>query len=268
MLGKTYHGIRIGYIKNQLDRMIGGKFVTRRGKLSVCITHDPANSSVNNKNYKVYNVDTERGRFYAKAVNDYLALKSEYEQLLSEWNVNYNIPVPQYRFPINADPGPHSLTYTKFLQTKDYQNPAKNKKPFFYENNDKKEILRSRNEGHLLTVLDAKKIPYKIEPEIPINMEYNRTYNCRYPDAMGGLPEINRSFYLEVIGGMGLPGYKESNHTKFLDYEAAGYRDMKDFVTIYINDGWDEDYISTKIDAAIDVMCAGVGKADCGEVIL
>lgn len=251
MLGKNYHAIRINYLKDKMNNMVGGRFGTRKGGAVVIITHDPVNPSVNRKDYQCFQLTSPKGRFYKPLIEEYLSIKNQYDQLVNEWNYLYGVPVPTVQLPINANPGPHNMTYDKFLRARAYQNPAPIKKPFHY----KKEILRSRNEGHIIEKIDAKHIPYKVEPEIPIGMELMLGRNSRYPDAICGLIEINRSFYLEVVGGLQLPGYKESNHTKFLEYEEAGYRDMRDFITIYITDEWDDEYIETKLNAAIDLMC-------------
>lgn len=253
MFGKNFLALRIAYIRYQLTNMVIGYFGSRSGHEVVYITKIPGQPNVSRRTPRIHRLTTSQGQLYAQEVKRYLDLKQEYDLYINEWNKLYRIPIPDYKFPLVNNDNP-SMDYQKFLDAEEYCNPYPNNHPFAYDG----KIFRSKNEGHVAKILKSKKLPYKVEPMVPVGMEFFGTPNCRYPDLMFASIEANKSCYIEVVGGLDVPKYKEDNRTKIIDYECAGYKDIRDIVTLYIHNEWDDDYIEGKINAALELMAPEV----------
>lgn len=250
MFGKNFNALRINYIQEKLSTMVHGYFGAKDGFQVVYVTHDPIDKSITKNKYKVFRVTSKQGRFYAPLVKDYLELKREYEQLLGDWDRQYKEPYVLSQKNWHDDPGKHNLNYQHFVDAHEYQNTYPFKNQVTYDG----KIYRSKNEAHIAKILKIKKIEFKVEPEVPVGLEYIITSNCRYADMLCGVRESDRSFYLEVVGGKGLPRYKENNVTKLMDYYDAGYRDMRDVVMLYVDKIFDDEYFEAKINEVLELM--------------
>lgn len=248
MLGMNFHALKLAYLKVQLSNMIGGYFGVHANKPVVCIIRDPSNKKIDPNHKRVFNLASSNGQFYAPLVSKYITIKTEYDELLIEWNQLYRIPVPEYKFPIQQSIGVNKLDYKYFLNAKDHQNPYPCSNDYEFNG----DYFRSKNEMFVAIELARLKLEYKVEPAVDFNGE------IRYADFIIGVKEANKSAYIEVVGGFGLDGYKERNERKLTLYEESNYRDMRDILKIYLNNGVDTEYIRQQIISLLEILSPNI----------
>ena len=79
------HAVKLDYRRQLLETMVQGYFSVRKGCNVVIVTRDPDNEKCTPKTPWIYRISSKRGKIYAEAVNNYLAVKNEYDALLKEW---------------------------------------------------------------------------------------------------------------------------------------------------------------------------------------
>ena len=245
MYDRGFHGLKISYLKKQIDNMVSGYFGTKRGEPVVYVTHDPTNPAITSQKKRAFKLTTKSGMLYSKLVEEYLKIKEEYDELVYEWQTKYVGPIPTDAMPFTPNLGIHKMDYAFWQRCEPYKNAYPYKKKFEYNGG----VFRSKNEVITARELDYMRIPYKVEPEAVMS---DGTY--MYPDFIIGIKEANKAAYIEVYGGAGMDDYSARSSSKIMKYQENGYRDLRDIIAIHLADDMDVHYIQQQIKSALELM--------------
>ena len=109
VLPMKVHAVKLEYRRLKIEGMLQGHFKTIRGKQYVLITRDLSLPKYNSRHPRILNVSTELGRKYSEDITEYLKVKSEYADLLNDWNSRYSFAPPRVVFPIKQFSDPHKM---------------------------------------------------------------------------------------------------------------------------------------------------------------
>lgn len=248
ILPMKVHAVKLDYRRRLLETMVHGYFGVRKGYAVVIITHDPDNEKYTLKNSRYYRISSKRGKAYAEAVNKYLAIKNEYDVLLTDWNTLYRIAPPKVNFPIKQFYDPHGMNHDYFNKQADNLGKYKSDNPTVSEFGE----FKSKNELMAANSLKRLGIPFKYETELYIP-ETEETIN---PDLLLDFYEIDRCSYLEVMGMNDKFSYAVSTSTKINSYSKGRYRPCREVIYVFLYDksNFDEAYFISQVFSAFDNM--------------
>ena len=222
ILPMKVHAVKLDYRRRLLETMVHGYFGVRRGYDVVIITHDPDNEKCTPKNPFIHRVSSKRGKEYSESVNNYLALKSEYDALLIDWNKLYKIAPPKVSFPIKQFYDPHCMNHDYYDKQKDNLGKYTPDNPTVSEFG----VFKSKNELMSAQALNRLGIPFKYETELYIQ-ETEETIN---PDFLIDFYEIDRCAYLDVLGMNDKFSYAVTTSTRINSYSKGRFRPGREVI--------------------------------------
>ena len=242
------HAVKLEYRRLLLEKIPHGCIRLRRGKRTVVINYDPDDPTVSSKTPKFFSVATKRGKEYAAMINKYLKVKAEYDHLLDFWHSTYCVDPPRVRFPVVRLHSFHDMNNEYFNEQQENRGRYEPENPTYSDHG----VLKSKNELMSAELLDRMGIPFKYETELYIG-EADKTIN---PDFLISFYEIDRCFYLEVLGMNDKGDYSVKTATKIYDYSKGKYRPGREviYVILYDKSNFDSDYFVQQVMSAFDSM--------------
>ena len=248
MIPLKVHAVKLEYRRLLLEKMPHGCFRLRRGKRTVVINYDPDDPKISSKTPKFFSAATKRGKEYAVVITKYLKVKAEYDNLLDLWNSTYCFAPPRVRFPVVNQHSFHEMNNEYFDEQKENLGKYESDTPTYSDHG----AMKSKNELMSAELLDHMGIPFKYETELYIG-EANKKLN---PDFLLSFYEIDRCFYLEVLGMNDKGDYSVKTATKIYDYSKGIYRPGREviYVILYDKSNFDSDYFVQQVMTAFDSM--------------
>ncbi len=248
ILPMKVHAVKLEYRRRLLEKIVRGHFCVRRGRDSVAITYDPNDPKCTSRNPRILYTSSKRGRKYADAVNRYLKIKKEYQTLYVDWKANYSVEPPRVRFPIRQYYDPHGMNNEYYKAQPENCGKHVSDEPIYSEEGE----LKSKNELMSTSLLKRMGIPFKYETELYID-EVEKTI---IPDFLISFYEIDRCFYLEVLGMNDKFDYFAKTTTKIYDYSRAKYRPGREVIYVFLYDKkhFDEEYFVDQVLTAFNRM--------------
>ncbi len=228
MIPLKVHAVKLEYRRLLLEQIPHGYICIRRGQKQVAITYEPDMPKTSPRRPRFLSVSTARGKEYAEKISKYLKIKLEYDYLLNSWYATYCIAPPRVRFPITPLLVSHDMNNEYFDSKKENCGKYIADNPTFSDHGD----LKSKNELIASELLQHMGIPFKYETELYIP-EVGKTIN---PDFLLSFYEIDRCFYLEVLGMNDKGDYSVKTATKLYDYSKGKYRPGREVIYIVLYD--------------------------------
>ncbi|MBP5261690.1 MAG: hypothetical protein J6Z43_06155 [Clostridiales bacterium] len=243
-LSQRHHELRIAYLADKLRKIPHGFFSCISGINVVIITYDPQDRSVSNTHRKRYRTTSKRGIIWSTTINDYIAVKSEYDLLIKDWFARYTTPPRQISYPLKKR-RKDLISFDFFKNSLPNQNKKENKHPIEY----KGQIFRSKNEIIGCQVLE--KYGYEFKTEILIT---DGNWIELYPDLTFYVPELEKVFVKEIDGAIDQVVYNDHSTSRTGYYLKMGFTEGKDLITVRIGDpnNVDAEQIDNLIRAAIE----------------
>jgi hypothetical protein len=248
VLPMKVHAVKLEYRRLKLEKMLQGRFKTMRGKQYVLISKDPAMPRFNTRHPRILNVDTELGRKYSERISEYIKIKTEYDELLNDWNTRYSFAPPRVNFPIKQYSDPHEMNNEYYNRQAERCGKYQPDNPTVSDHGD----LKSKNELMGADLLKFMGIPFKYETEIYLE-EIEETIN---PDCLVNFYEIDRCAYLEILGMNDKVGYSMKTVTKMNGFSLGKYRPGREviYVLLYDKANFDRDYFVSQVMTAFNDM--------------
>ena len=247
-LSQKHHELRLAYLQHLMSQMPNGYFGIVNGRAVVYITHDPMDAKVNAQKRRRFYTTTKKGAHWARAIDEYLTLKIEYDELLQDWKRKYVVPPRKIKFPLKKRR--MDLISSEFFErAKANQCTKKN----FHPKVHKGQVFRSKNELAGCTALDNYGYEYKTE----IRLLFDE-FTELFPDLPFYVPELDKVFVMEIDGALEHVVYRGHSTGRTEVYLMNGYVEGKDLITVRYTDPYDLDVeqirhlIKAAIDAAID----------------
>lgn len=242
------HAVKLDYRRQLLETMVQGYFSVRKGCDVVIITRDPDNEKCTPKTPWIYRLSSKRGKAYAEVVNNYLAVKSEYDELLKEWQKTYKVAPPKVNFPIKQFYDPHDMNHDYFNRQTENLGKYTSDNPTVSEYG----VFKSKNELMAANTLNRLKLPFKYETELYLEGT-NEKIN---PDFLLDFFEIDRCSYLEVLGMNDKYNYAVNTSTRINSYSKSRYRPGREVIYVFLYDksSFDEAYFISQVLIAFDIM--------------
>ena len=248
ILPMKVHAVKLEYRRQLLEKMPHGYYRVIGGKKRVLVTYDPEYPKCNPVHPRVLLPTTALGSKYSEIINRYLALKTEYEKLFSEWNSRYTVSPPRVRFPINQYSDPHSMNNDYFSKQIDCTGSYKPENPTVSDHGE----LKSKNEQIGADILKKLEIPFKYETAIYLD-SIEETIN---PDYLVNFYEIDRCAYLEILGMSDKVKYSYNTTNKLYGFSKQKYRPGREviYIVLYDKQNFDEDYFVSEVLSAYNNM--------------
>jgi len=248
ILPMKVHAVKLEYRRQLLEKMPHGYYRVINGRKNVVITYDPNNPKYNKQHPRTLFVSSKLGRKYCEIINNYLKVKSEYDQLLQNWNMQYKFSPPKVKFPIKQFFDPHNMNNEYFNKQVDCTGSYVSENPTISDHG----VLKSKNEligADLLKQLD---IPFKYETSLYLD-SIEETIN---PDYLINFYEIDRCSYLEILGLSDKIKYSFNTTNKTYGFNKQKYRAGREVIYIFLYDkqNFDEDYFVTEVLGAFNNM--------------
>ena len=242
------HAVKLDYRRLLLETMVHGYFSVRKGCNVVILTRDPDNDKCTPRNPSIYRISSKRGKAYAEAVTNFLAIKSEYDKLLKDWKMTYKAAPPKVNFPIKQFYDPHFMNHDYFNRQADNLGKYTSDNPTVSEFG----VFKSKNELMAANTLNFLKIPFKYETEIYIP-ETEETIN---PDLLLDFFEIDRCAYLDVLGMNDKFSYAVKTSARINSYSKGKYRPGREviYVLLFDKSNFDEAYFISQVLTAFNNM--------------
>ena len=248
ILPMKVHAVKLDYRRRLLEKIVRGRFCVRRGRDSVAITYDPDDPRCTSRNPRILYTSSKKGRKYAEAVNRYLKIKEEYQTLYVSWKARYSVEPPRVRFPIRQYYDPHGMNNDYYDAQPENCGKYRTDTPSYSEAGE----LKSKNELMSTGLLQRMGIPFKYETELYIE-EVNKWIN---PDFLINFYEIDRCFYLEVLGMNDKIDYFAKTTTKIYEYSRGKFRPGREVIYVFLYDkaNFDEVYFVEQVLSAFNSM--------------
>jgi len=181
-------------------------------------------------------------------ITRYLKVKTEYDYLLDLWLSTYCFAPPRVKFPVVTSHSFHEMNNEYFNEQQENRGKYEPENPTYSDHG----VLKSKNELMSAELLDRMGIPFKYETELHIG-EVDKTIN---PDFLISFYEIDRCFYLEVLGMNDKGDYSVKTATKLYDYSKGKYRSGREVIYMILCDksNFDSDYFVNLVMATFDNM--------------
>ncbi len=240
------HAVKLEYRRLKLEKMIKGYFKNIKGIRNVVITFDPDEPKYNVHHPRTLYTSSRMGSRYSEKIKEYLMLKAEYDQLLSDWNSRYSFAPPRVRFPIVQFSDPHKMNNEYFRNQAERQGKYVPDNPTTSKHGD----LKSKNELFGTDLLELMGIPFKYETEVYLE-EIDETIN---PDCLINFYEIDRCAYLEILGMTDKIDYFYKTAKKIYGFSKEVYRPGREVIYVFLYDkqNFDEEYFVNEVLAAYD----------------
>ncbi|WP_034442257.1 hypothetical protein [Butyrivibrio sp. AE2032] len=242
------HAVKLEYRRLRLENMMRGNFRTVNGVKCVVVTYDPEKPKISVRHPRIIHVDTRLGKQLSEAVNSYLKIKKEYDDLRHSWNSRYNFAPPRVNFPIVQFSDPHKMNNAYFQSQQDKCGSYVPKTPTVSEHGD----LKSKNEQMTADLLKYLGIPFKYETELFLT-SIEETID---PDYLVNFYEIDRCSYVEILGMSEKIDYSIKTATKIIGFSKDRYRPGREviYIILYDKQNFDADYVISQILSAFDDM--------------
>ena len=248
ILPMKVHAVKLDYRRRLLETMVHGYFGVRKGCDVVIVTRDPNNEKCTPKTPWIYRISSRRGQSYSELVNNYLALKGEYDALLNEWQKIYRMAPPKVNYPIKQFYDPHCMNHDYYTKQED------NLGKYTSDNLTISEygVFKSKNELMAANTLSRLMIPFKYETELYI-VETEETIN---PDFLLDFYEIDRCAYLDVLGMNDKLSYAVKTSIRINSYSKGRYRPGREIIYVHLYDksNFDEAYFISQVLSAYNNM--------------
>ncbi len=227
--------------------MVHGRFGTHRGKRCVFVTYLPEEGKTSGHVQKRYYLDSAKGKEFTPKIKRYLAVKAEYDKLLSDWSSTYAFEPPEVKFPISGTYDPHHMDNDYYAGAVDRINNMPNDNPV-YSGDD---VLKSKNEQFAKGIFKKYGIPYKYEVDLDVDNP-----DGFVPDFLLSFYEIDRCIYAEICGMNDKADYSMTTARKINFYSRHHYRPGREMVYAFMYDknNFDEDYFAMQLLGAFETL--------------
>ncbi len=243
-MSRRHHEYRIAYLRDRLSKTAHGFFSSYKGRNTVYVSYDPNNPKVDRNHKLHYSLTSRKGKLYSAQVNEYLALKSELDELLKAWKAIYINPPRDIHFPLKKKRR-DKFDYEWFRMAEEYQNQYELEDPIEYKNFK----LRSKNELSCCQLIKYMQYEQKIE----VRLQFDE-FTYLFPDDTIYIPEINKVLFICIDGAMDKQQYMSKSYRDTAACITNGLMELKDFIVIRLPDArhiW-PDQIELLIRAAIE----------------
>lgn len=249
-LSRRHHEYKIAYLRDQLSKIPHGSKGLFKGRAVVYVFYDPNNKKISKKCKARYSVNTKKGMYYTKYIDNYLMLKSELDALLKNWNSKYVTPPRDIKFPLKKKKQ-DILNKEWFDQAEEHQNPYDLEHPLDYNGHK----LRSKNEYITYQLID--RLGYEQKSEVKLDF---KQFEGFYPDDTFYVPEIDKVFILGIEGAMDKPDYSSKSHRETVICITNGMTELKDFIMLRLPDARtiDSAQIENLVRAAIEASISDI----------
>lgn len=248
ILPMKVHAVKLEYRRQLLEKMPHGYYRVINGRKNVVITYDPNNPKYNKQHPRTLFVSTNLGRKYCEIINNYLKIKSEYDQLLQKWNKHYKSSPPKVKFPIKQFYDPNKMNNEYFNKQVYCTGSYVPDNPTVSDHGS----LKSKNEQFGADILKQLDIPFKYETSIYLDA-IEETIN---PDYLINFYEIDRCSYLEILGMSDKMKYSFTTTNKLYGFSKQKYRPGREviYIVLYDKQNFDEDYFASEVLSAFNNM--------------
>ena len=235
--------IRLRYLEKRLEKLPKGKITVRKqhghANKAVWVTKFPNHSKYE---YKYYSINCEPGSSLKPLIEESSGLIREVDDLkrnleAAGLEVRIVSSIKRRNEPVKMD-----RKYFEELKKTADSNPVPKTNPI--EHNGI--LMRSKGEALIATKLDELGLEYTYESRVNIG------HNV-YPDFSVYIPEIDKVFFIEFMGGFGGFEYNMTAGNKFSDYATYGFINGRDIIYMCETDinKADLDLLETLINALI-----------------
>ena len=235
--------IRLEYLEKRLAKLPKGK-VTKRKQHSYAYPVVWINDFPNHQEYanKYFSIKRSPGNKLLPLVEESCSIGHEIEEILSRLRsagceVRIVSSIKRRNEPVKMD-----RKYFEELKKTADSNPMEKINPI--EHNGI--LMRSKGEALIATKLDELGLEYTYESRVNIGRDV-------YPDFSVYIPEIDKVFFIEFMGGMSDQKYRFNGDFKFSEYAGYGFMNGRDIIFICENDGdkADVELLEAQINALI-----------------
>ena len=212
--------IRLDYLEKRLKKLPRGKIteVTQHGYncKMVWIREFPDHKKYNRKHYSI---KREPGATLLPLVEESLSIGREIEEIFKKLRDKENEARCLSNIKRRNEPVLMNRSFFEQLKKTADSNPIPKTNPIEY----KGILFRSKGEMIVAQKLDELGLEYTYESRVNIGRDV-------YPDFSVYIPELDKVFFIEFMGGFGSFEYNMSSGNKFADYSTYGFINGRDII--------------------------------------
>ncbi|GEM_PF-1474728 len=235
--------IRLRYLEKRLEKLPKGKVTERVEHGYSCKTVWVKEFAGHSKyNRKYYSIKCDPGASLLPLVEESSGLIREVDDLKRKMEAaGLEVRIVS-QIKRRNEPVKMNRKYFEELKKTEDSNPMEKINPI--EHNGI--LMRSKGEALIATKLDELGLEYTYESKVFIGRDV-------YPDFSVYIPEIDKVFFIEFMGGMSDQKYRFNGDFKFSEYAGYGFMNGRDIIFICENDGdkADVELLEAQINALI-----------------
>jgi len=212
--------IRLDYLEKRLKKLPRGKVteVTQHGSSRevVWVSTCPGAPQYNRKHYSI---KREPGATLLPLVEESCSISHEIEEIIKKLRDSENKVRCLSKIKRRNEPVLMNRKYFEQLKKTADSNPVPKTNPVEY----KGILFRSKGEMIVAQKLDELGLEYTYESRVNIGRDV-------YPDFSVYIPELDKVFFIEFMGGFGSFEYNMSSGNKFADYSTYGFINGRDII--------------------------------------
>ena len=226
---KTVLQLQISYLNYRLNQLPQGWIGSYQKREAVIVFSDPKNPKVTNMSRRRYYLNSKKGSYYQRKLQERVYIEAELQILKNQWHMTYIGEPEIIPFPLKKSRFCGILTqqFREGLPNQNTEYKAKN--PIIY----KGQTLRSKNE--LLAIQEIENMGFEWKTEI--HFRFGK-YNF-YPDVVFYVPYIDKPIALELDGMMDKDDYYEHAEDRRRKYLKCGFAENKDVIFFRLHNEYD-----------------------------
>ena len=212
--------IRLEYLEKRLEKLPKGKITEYKQHGYDCkmvwIREFPDQTKYNRKHYSIRR---EPGATLMPLVEESCSISREIEDIIKQLRNKENEVRCVSKIKRRNEPVKMNRKFFDELKKTEDSNPFPKTNPVEY----KGILFRSKGEMIIAQKLDELGLEYSYESRLNIGRDV-------YPDFSVYIPELDKVFFIEFMGGFGNFEYNMSSGNKFADYATYGYINGRDII--------------------------------------